>query len=659
MSRERSKLDTSVYQTNTSPDSAQSYKYIELDIPANATPGDPLYLGEDDSIRVFSSPDDDVTGDNHHGRPIRWGFNSPSGTRIEIDDSNAKGTIELIQNTGAGLVFSSDGGLFVVSKSTTGISISSEFGDVSISTGGEFCISSQSTITFSTPGDLILDVGGSIIMRSEQYRQITKTSDITIDGTSNTSVTQDNNVIVGGIDRKTVAGDQRVQVTNKRYMDVGSDSTSRVGGNFSHDTTGNSNYTVKGNVKHSANGTSEIFSEGNLKVTSEGSANFKSSQNLNIQSQSSINQKAQSNVNVQSQSDINIKASGNQRTQAGGDITERAGGKVAMQATAVEGKPGINHALYADFAGHAHISNWADKAGQSNTAGSAPDGAGNGYNPKPAAYKYTNLGSAPNAGNASDAESSSKSDVRPSEVPEAEDVIDSLTSARKYPEYPGNGILEHANHTNYGRISGDTTNQAEDVFNEFSSGNTGNVNPSEPADILDSFDGGENRQSNISVQDSGHAIPSQSDKSAKISKYFTMGALTGAKSSHKIPASSWERIAKQHILLANNVLDKIKERFPDIIITSCYRSNSSNHATGKAVDLVVKSRSMTRHAEIAEFASNNLPVDQVFLEKNTSGRTHVHLRLGSGSPRILTCGDPKCRSRQSGIQVAWLSRRSK
>ena len=174
------------------------------------------------------------------------------------------------------------------------------------------------------------------------------------------------------------------------------------------------------------------------------------------------------------------------------------------------------------------------------------------------------------------------------------------------------------------------------------------------------------RDPNIESVDPGKENPSQHDLSAKISKYFTAGQLTRAKHSNRIPSGSYDSVMKNHILLANNVLDPIKEKFPDIIITSAYRfpkKGSMNHCTGRAVDLVVESRSMTKHAEIARFARDNLPVDQVYLEKNTSGKTHVHVRVSvTGSkttPKVMTCGDARCLSNTPGIDVQWLSRKAK
>lgn len=273
------------------------------------------------------------------------------------------------------------------------------------------------------------------------------------------------------------------------------------------------------------------------------------------------------------------------------------------------------------------------------------------------------VGAKPTPQGADSASSASVNSPKDAQVMESEDIVDTLTSARKYPDYPGNGVRESANATGYGTISYDETPGAEDVMNEYSGGNQGNVNPSQEQDSYDNLpESPTNRDPNITATDPGKSVPSPYDLGAKISKYFTLGQLIKAKHSHPIPPSSYDSVVKNHILLANNVLDPIKEAFPDLVITSAYRSNSSNHRTGRAIDIVVESRSMTKHAEIARFARDKLPVDQVFIEKNTSGRTHVHLRVSpsgsKGNPSVLTCGDPKCQTRVAGINVAWLGRRA-
>jgi len=248
---------------------------------------------------------------------------------------------------------------------------------------------------------------------------------------------------------------------------------------------------------------------------------------------------------------------------------------------------------------------------------------------------------------------------------EANDIVDSLTSARKYPEYPGNGVHESSNATGLGKISHDQMTQAEDVFNEYSGGNQGNINPSQEMDVFDTLPAAPiNRDPNITAVDVDLPIPARNALGTKISKYFTLGQIINGTTTSFVPTpSNWESVVKQGMRLATNVLDPIKERFPDILVTSWYRTNSSNHISGRAIDIVVESRSMTKHAEIARFARDTLPVDQVFIEKNNSGRTHVHLRVSqggsSGAPSVLTCGDPECKSRVAGIQVAWLARKLK
>lgn len=144
------------------------------------------------------------------------------------------------------------------------------------------------------------------------------------------------------------------------------------------------------------------------------------------------------------------------------------------------------------------------------------------------------------------------------------------------------------------------------------------------------------------------------NRSARISRYFTVGEFTGSVASDPIPVPVFESVMNNHKNLAYNVLDRLRE-FWDIEILSAYRTDSVNHSTGSAVDVIVPNRSSATHVQIAGYARDLLPVDQVYIERNASGKTHVHLRAvqpgNVGDPEVFTFTDAEGKQKIDGLQI--------
>lgn len=642
---------TAVNGTNLTGSSSQSFPHIEIPTIPSATSNNKQYQGEDDSQKVLSGAGGDSTGASPTTTSQRWGYVAPTGSRVEVNDTPGGERIDIVHRSGAGIAMESDGSIYIISKSSRGAGIAAPLGDIMITAGGDIVIKGAASLSIETAGDLNLDVGGTFTTVCENYNLNTKNYAAIIDGSSHTSITNDQNEIVGGIDRKTVAGDQREQITGQRILDVGNNNTERVGGDYKLDVQRTSTHSIKGDHKLQTQSKTFILSSSDTNIDTGADLNVKTTGDSNINATGQILTKSGGNTHLSSQSDIAVTGDGNSL------LGSKGGTIVTGPTTEVrsEGNLGLYASGSATLMGSSteiHGSTIANKCGTFLSKPITGDPGG------PSSASVSPIGSAP-APDSPDAPSAAKD----AEVMEANDIVDTLTSARKYPEYPGNGVRESANATGLGMISGDETPQAEDVFNEYSGGNQGNMNPSQQMDTYDTLsEDPVNRDSNITAVDVD-GVPSYGNLSAKISKYYTLGMIVnGTTTRHKPGPSNWQQIVKQGVILANNVLDPIKEKFPDVLVTSWYRTNSGNHKTGRAIDLVVESRSMTKHAEIARFARDTLPVDQVFIEKNTSGRTHIHLRVATPgsktSPSVLTCGDPQCRSKVPGIQVGWLARRA-
>lgn len=568
-----------------------------------STSGNMQYAGEDDSSTVLTGVGGGEYAGNGGTTPHRWGHTAPSGSRVEINDSGGSERIEMVHHSGAAVSIDPDGSVYVTSTSRRGGGAAAPYGDYYISAGGDVVIRGGGSLTIDTPGNLNLNVGGILTISAGSYNLITKNMDETIDGSASRSVTNDQSQVVGGINRLTVAGDMREQITGKKILDVSGAYNTRVDGDNTYDVGGKNNVKIGGESSTSVGGTHSIASGGTSTVSSE--------------------------------ADNIITAGGKANLTGSGETTVFSGGAVKLTGSEINATPKVDRAQWSDWAGE---SNLAVALGGSSHVQPPANGGG--------------------AGSAA-----SKSAPAEAQTMEANDIVDNLTSARKYPEYPGNGVREAASQTGLGMISHDTSPQAEDVYNEYSGQNTGNVNPATPGETVDSLpDTPVDRPSNLKAQDPGISVPARHNNSAKISKYFTLGQLVNK--SNAIPDNMWESVVKNFILVATNVLDPIKEKFPSIEITSAWRpaESSSNHVTGRAIDLVNHDRSMMVHAEIARFARDSLPIDQVFLERNDSGRTHVHVRVSesgtaTSNPKVMTCADKKCRMNIKAIDVQYLKRK--
>jgi len=129
-----------------------------------------------------------------------------------------------------------------------------------------------------------------------------------------------------------------------------------------------------------------------------------------------------------------------------------------------------------------------------------------------------------------------------------------------------------------------------------------------------------------------------------LSKHYNLGQL----SKHSIVAKSaipkggnmgkkQQEIIDNLKTLAVNVLDPIKEQYPNVMVTNAFRNRSggSQHNTGNAADLQFSGVSKKEYYDIAIWISENIPHDQMLLEyKNTgSGNPWIHISLKESGNR--------------------------
>lgn len=86
--------------------------------------------------------------------------------------------------------------------------------------------------------------------------------------------------------------------------------------------------------------------------------------------------------------------------------------------------------------------------------------------------------------------------------------------------------------------------------------------------------------------------------------------------------------------LAENVLEPLKAKYPNMIVTSGFRTGSgtSQHLKGEAVDIQIKNASKSFYMEVAKWIKDNLPYDQFLFEQKSYGTRMpwLHISLTRG-----------------------------
>lgn len=103
---------------------------------------------------------------------------------------------------------------------------------------------------------------------------------------------------------------------------------------------------------------------------------------------------------------------------------------------------------------------------------------------------------------------------------------------------------------------------------------------------------------------------------------------------HIIPDSGYAGLTKGQVvanlkLLALNVLDPIKDRYPDMFCTCTFRAENvgatNQHPRGQAADLQFRQRPKSTYYDIAVWIRDNIPFDQLLLEYVSSPSSWIHI----------------------------------
>lgn len=134
----------------------------------------------------------------------------------------------------------------------------------------------------------------------------------------------------------------------------------------------------------------------------------------------------------------------------------------------------------------------------------------------------------------------------------------------------------------------------------------------------------------------------------QLSRSFTLGQVTmspwiqPASHVHPIPAGGYGGQTKGQIianlkLCAINILDPIKDRYPDMFLTSTWRPDTGNprsqHMKGQACDMQFRNVPKSRYYDIAVWIRDNLQFDQLLLEYTSSPTCWIHCSFNGAGNR--------------------------
>lgn len=156
--------------------------------------------------------------------------------------------------------------------------------------------------------------------------------------------------------------------------------------------------------------------------------------------------------------------------------------------------------------------------------------------------------------------------------------------------------------------------------------------------------------------------------SIKLSKYYNLGQLSSQSAVVKEKVVDQRGLTRGQIVcnlknLAVNCLDKIKEKYPDVVVTNAFRTdkggrtNVSDHGTGMAADLQFPSIPASRYFEVVNWIAANVPYKQLLLEYGGGARNPwIHIAYDKSGQKhplaIATFKDHKVFARNKFVNLA-------
>ena len=522
------------------------------------------------------------------------GFVSPTGNKVVIDNTFGADTITMHHHSGATVLIDADGSIHIISTGKKGFGLISPKGDGTISARGHLILKGDGKITLETEGDLDINVGGSlgIYVAGDMATYVEGSIEEFTDGRKTTEIVKEHVTMVGGDSSTTVAGNMRTQVSGKKRIDVAKTLTASA--------------------------------DEDVAVNSQKTMAFKSLEAFTIDSKETVAVKSTDAMSFDTEDTFTAKATGAASIETKDNFDAKSEGAFKLSS-----KDTLD----------VHASSSIDIRGSKTDLQAGAPSPADPNDPDEAAE-------APKA-----------------EYPTPEMILDNMTTVREAPDFPRNAKRMSNDAFSVYKNDGETPNPKAEAA---SAGNKGagakldtqadSTGPNTPP-AANSYDIPPGVTSNGKSEKNPLPTPTSIyNSNEKISRHVTVGMIMGIRA---CPAAQQKQVLEEAMNTAWNIIDPLVEKFGgQFRIGSWWRSNSGNHVTGGAVDISGNPHGNHRlTSEIAAYVRDNLPYKQLFLEKNDSNSIHIHVWAappGSGaSGNVLTCSDPQCRGKVSGLQPSF------
>lgn len=425
---------------------------------------------------------------------------------------------------------------------------------------------------------------------------------VTIEGQALVYVMGDCNLRVGGSTTLTSEGGVNVSTKGDFRVKAKSINMESTGGDFSVKssqhitTTATDQYNIKAKSNH--------IDSAEITSINSGQQLIIEAQKLSAHSMSDVAIAAEGETYISSKADSNFSAAGAVYLQAGAEANIKAGGIAAISASSLEVDADLNAKLTTNM-----------KAGGVDVIGAGAASAGS------AADAALEVGVPAAESQGSGITYSANPDSMMMEVDD-----DPELAAAAIKQGIANGTINPAD------LDAPVTEGQED-------GASGEK---------DTAPGGDSKASlnKPTVGDVG----SRPNDNLRLSPNFTVGKLSKhtPAGSHTVRAQhglTATQIVGNMQLLAVNCLEKIKEKYPDMQVTSCFRTSTggkSQHERGMAADMQFPraNKNKSEYYEIAKWIKANVPYDQLLLEYKTTGSRlpwiHISFNQNGNRKQVLT-----------------------
>lgn len=582
-----------------------------------------------DSLNVKSTTNIESDGVSRDNGPQNIGTGNPAPYyEINVKEKPGAGSDTSITHTGPGAgvmggVGESTDVQGFVSATGNRVVIDNTFGADTV------------TLQHHSGATIMIDADGSIHMISSGKKGVGIVSpkgDMTLFARGHMILKGDGKVTVE------TEGDLEFNVGGTLSFNVGGNMITSVRGSVDESIDGSKSFEIAKDMSTMIAGDYRITSAGKMRIQTPRSLEIDAAQDITIRSDKTVELDAQKNIGLYAKEKVSVNAKSTLEALSEGAMTISTKDNLAVKSTGTT-------KLSSTGAASLHSSATIDMlgSGKINIKGTATD---------------IQTSGSPSVDSASD--------INPAQLaqyPDANTIIDNITSLRLAPDFPLNANKMSAEEfALYKNEGGQPNPQAEAyaagnkgagaVYNTQSSGITAEAISSgiydRPAGI--DSNNGKAETPNIPLPSSIY------NSNEQLSRHVKVGQIIGIQNA---PQSQIKSILTEAQIVAWNILDPLYEKFGTrMYISSWWRDNSSNHIKGGAVDIRCANKpDYGFTAEMAAYVRDYLPYSKVLLEKNDQGGIHCHVESArpgqNGGGAVLTCADPHCQSAVAGLQLSY------